>query len=149
MKFISALTFAASVSAAALEARQRTELQITEFYASCIPHSSQCNYQFSVTSDPSLPASHCSATKSSSAGVLPTVGEAGCEDNSAYTWGIVSTQQNGGYRFGVTVPLNARVNITYCHTIQPNEIETIDGGAVQTQTYIGPKDFPVTVDGCF
>ena len=151
MKFTTVLTLAAASSASAgtIDRRQRQDTAIGSFSASCIPHSASCNYQFTVTSDPSLPASHCAGTyPNTGAGQLPAVGDGTCEDNAAYTWGAVRTP-DGGLRFGVWFPFNSRSNITYCHQITPAEIEVVDGGAVQTEQYIGPTEFTASVAACF
>ena len=147
MKFITALTFAASASAAAIEARQSPTRQISNFSAGCIPHSTFCEWSFEITSDPSLPPSHCSARIQSAYGELPTIGDGKCEDNAAYTWGAVDTQ-DGGYRFGIWFPLNSRSNITYCHRITPAQTTKTQDGAVITESYIGPTEFEASIEAC-
>jgi len=147
MKFTTALTFAASASAATLQTRQEPSKQISEFSASCIAHSASCVYEFQIYPSPSLGPNHCKVTASSTFGELPAVAEASCEDNEAYTW-ATARSPDGGLRFAIWYALNSRSNITYCHQVQPAEIETVNGGAVQTETYIGPKDFLATWESC-
>lgn len=147
MKFITALTFAASVSAAAVETRQATSKLLNNFAAACIPHSTFCEMSFSIESDPSLPESHCAARRQSTNGKLPAFDDGKCEDNAAYTWGIVDTQ-DGGFRFAISYPLNSRSNITFCSPLPASNFKIVDGGSVQTQEYIGATSFDVSVGAC-
>jgi len=146
MKFITALAFAASASAAAIEPRQ-TRMLLNNFEAACIPHSTFCEVSFSVESDPSLPESHCEARRQSTNGKLPAFADGKCEDNDAYTWGLIDTQ-DGGFRVGISFPFNSRSNLTYCSPLPASNFEIVDGGSVQTQKYIGPTSFDVSVFAC-
>ncbi|MCI2467529.1 hypothetical protein KC271_14880, partial [Listeria monocytogenes] len=62
MKFSTVAIFAASASAAAVEKRQAQAQYISGFKAACVPHSTFCNYEFGVTSQPgTIPPSECAA----------------------------------------------------------------------------------------
>ena len=146
MKFFTAITLAASASAATLERKQEPSKAISEFKAACIPHSVRCQYSFTISSG-GLPGTTCSA-EALGGGSLPAIGDGKCEGNSVYTWGIVSTMGDGGMRFGVTYPLNSRSNITYCHQLPASDFVVDDNGSVQTQRYAGPTDFEIKWADC-
>ncbi|KAI1847022.1 hypothetical protein JX266_006897 [Neoarthrinium moseri] len=146
MKFSAVLALAASASAATLQKKQSLTAPIGNFYADCIPHSTFCAYNFTITSDPALPASHCGAFLQGP-DQLPEVKDGDCPDNSAYTWSITKTT-DGGLDFGIWYPFNSRSNITYCHSITADQITTQNNGAVSTQHYTGPGNFTASVTDC-
>jgi hypothetical protein len=150
MKFSTSLIFATAASAATLAPRQRPTLAITDFTADCIPHSVTCTYGFTVNSDPSLPAgaSTCGLTLNGP-DKLPDVAEGTCEDNLAYHWSVARDAETGGLDFSIWYPFNSRINATYCHAIAPADLEIVNGGAVQTEHYVGAKEFEVSIGACF
>ncbi|KAK9421424.1 hypothetical protein SUNI508_05659 [Seiridium unicorne] len=146
MKFSAVLALAASASAATLQKKQAQEVAIGTFYADCIPHSVNCAYNFTLTSDPVLGASHCGAFLPGP-DQLPEVKDGSCPDNVAYTWSTTKTAE-GGLDFAIWYPFNSRSNITFCHSITADEITTENNGAVSTQHYTGPANFTASVSEC-
>ncbi|KAJ1323794.1 hypothetical protein MN608_11045 [Microdochium nivale] len=146
MKFIAALTLAVSASAATLERKQAPTKAIGAFKAACIPHSVMCSYSFEVTSDPSLPPSHCSEFLAGP-DRLPAVEDGKCVDNAAYTW-TVARSADKGLDFTISYPLNSRSNITYCHQLPGSNFVIDDNLSVQTERYTGPEEFEVTWAEC-
>ncbi|KAF3013553.1 hypothetical protein G7054_g6734 [Neopestalotiopsis clavispora] len=146
MKFSAVVALAASASAASLQKKQALDYPIGNFVASCIPHSTYCSYNFTVTSDPVLSPSHCGAFIQGP-DVLPNVTDGSCPDNVAYTWSATRTT-DGGLDFAIWYPFNSRSNITYCHSIAASEIVTENHGAVSDERYVGPANFTASVLNC-
>ncbi|KFY04656.1 hypothetical protein O988_00620 [Pseudogymnoascus sp. VKM F-3808] len=146
MKFSALVILAASAAAGTIQSRQRQSLSIGEFHADCIPHSSMCSYDFSVTSDPALPPSHCNAFLQGTPN-LPDAAEASCPDNVAYTWSITN-KDDGGLDFAIWYPFNSRSNITYCYSIPAAELVVEQNGAAQSEHYRGPAGFEASFLNC-
>lgn len=146
MKASTLIAFAASASATTIQSRQVMDLAIGEFHADCIPHSTYCSYDFTVTSDPVLPASHCDAFIQGP-DQLPNIDDGSCKDNVAYTWSVTG-KDDGGLDFAIWYAFNSRSNITYCHSIPASQINVENNGAVQTEHYKGPLNFTAAVTDC-
>ncbi|KAJ5470146.1 hypothetical protein N7530_007503 [Penicillium desertorum] len=146
MKVSALIAFAVSASAATIQSRQALNLGIGKFHADCIPHSTYCSYDFTVTSDPVLPESHCNAFIQGP-DQLPSISEGSCRDNAAYTWSVTD-KEDGGLDFAIWYPFNSRSNITYCHSIPASQINTENNGTVQTEHYKGPVNFTAAVFDC-
>ncbi|KFY57438.1 hypothetical protein V496_06407 [Pseudogymnoascus sp. VKM F-4515 (FW-2607)] len=148
MKFSGLVALAASAAAGTIQSRQREALSIGEFHADCIPHSSMCSYDFTVTSDPALPANHCSEfLQGFGASNLPNVTEGTCVDNVAYNWSITN-KDDGGLDFAIWYAFNSRSNITYCHSIPADELVIEQNGAAQSEHYRGPTSFESSFLNC-
>ncbi|KAI0133930.1 hypothetical protein BJ170DRAFT_607987 [Xylariales sp. AK1849] len=146
MKATAVLALAASASAAVVQERQDQSTPIGSFSADCIPHSTECAYNFTVTLDPGLPLTHCGAFLQGP-DQLPDVTEGSCPDNVAYTWSITKTTTDS-LNFALWYPISSRSNVTYCHTILPEDITTENDGAVSTQHYTGPANFSASIFDC-
>lgn len=56
-------------------------------------------------------------------------------------WSVART--DGGLDLTLTNQLNSRSNATGTYHIPKEQIEVVNGGAVQTERYVGPADFTV------
>lgn len=138
-------TLAATASAATLQPRQYQSLSITNFYASCIPHSVRCSYQFDVASQPeTFPATPCSITLNGP-DILPEVTQAQCEHDYRFD---VKKSADGGLDLVVWLRANSRVDQNYCHHIPADQLVIEDHQSVQTQKYVGPTEFKVSIFDC-
>lgn len=128
---------------------------VTDFEASCIPHSSQCNYSFKVKQHASMETTgvSCSAQVTADAGnTLPAVTDGVCEESSR-TWKIVkSVSRPFNLALYVIQPTSPSSNTTGVHTIQNDELQTTQNPVNpngDVQTYIGPKAFSLLEPGTF
>ncbi|KLU85889.1 hypothetical protein MAPG_04909 [Magnaporthiopsis poae ATCC 64411] len=147
MQFLSALLLAGSASAASLQARQYPLLYVSNFTAACIPHSVRCTYSFGLDSQPSLgwKPTACNITLNGP-DRLPNVTQAACE--RTFHFDVNTTAADAGLDLTVWQWPNSRTYQNYCHHIPGDQLIIEDHGAVQTQRYIGPTDFQVTVADC-
>ncbi|KAK7952785.1 uncharacterized protein PG986_008513 [Apiospora aurea] len=142
MQFFAVAALAATASAAAAQ-------YINGFQAACVPHSTFCNYEFGVSSQPGVvPPTQCSAHVQGP-DYLPALQDqndctVGNGTNYAYHWSIEKTAA-GGLDFTVWYPLNSRSNITFCHEIEGKDLKVDNNGAVQTQRYAGPQYFKMDI----
>ncbi|RYP07678.1 hypothetical protein DL764_002362 [Monosporascus ibericus] len=146
MKFAAVTTLFSLASAASMQKKQAQEYKIVDFVASCIPHSTYCSYDFKVNHDPIFEPDHCEAFVQGPDN-LPSIEEGKCPDNPAFTWSTDRTQ-DGGLDFKIWYAFNSRSNITYCHSIPASDISSENNGAVTTERYTGPSEFPVTIFDC-
>ncbi|RYO93404.1 hypothetical protein DL766_000794 [Monosporascus sp. MC13-8B] len=146
MKFAAVATLFSLASAASMQKKQVQEYKVLDFTASCIPHSVNCVYDFKVNHDPVFTPDECKATVQGPDS-LPSVKEGKCPDNLSYTWSIDRTEE-GGLDFKIWYAFNSRSNITYCHSIPASDITSEPHGAVTTERYTGPSEFPATIFDC-
>ncbi|KAK6209414.1 hypothetical protein LQW54_006267 [Pestalotiopsis sp. IQ-011] len=133
MQLTLAAIFAAAASASAIARRNDTgSYSVTDFYASCIPHSTLCSYQFEVDA-----ATNCTLLLPGP-DILPAVALTGCED-PAYSWSVATTD-DGGLELSITTAATAG-NLTGVHDIESDELEIQNNGATSSQLYTGPLDF--------
>ncbi|KAF4446655.1 22kda glycoprotein [Fusarium austroafricanum] len=137
MKFLSALVSAAAVSAAATK---YPVYDVTEFSASCVPHSAECKYSFQVLQPGTMETHpvHCSALVHTKNGLLPDVKNAKCE-NSSRTFSVVRSKS--GLTFSVSQPVSPISNTVGKHFIQNKELEVSKQPNAAVQSYKGPKAF--------
>ncbi|KAI1770609.1 hypothetical protein F4818DRAFT_254598 [Hypoxylon cercidicola] len=144
---IIAALFAATASGAALK-RTATSFNVTDFSASCIPHSVMCTYEFNTIT---IPASASPSGNESGAkchlmlqgpDILPAVGLTGC-DGQAYSWSI--DLMDGGLLLNVTTPQDSHGNYTGSYAIVPDQLVIEQHGAVVDQRYTGPSSFEVPI----
>ncbi|CAG9986867.1 unnamed protein product [Clonostachys byssicola] len=167
MKF-STIAFAAGATAAVYK-RQDTVFEVTNFSASCIPHSTQCRlldlvYSVGTVADDCLVSSydfdvfepgtmqttpqHCAAMVSADGiGELPALDNGECEQTSK-TFKIIKSF--GGLALYVYEPVTPSSNKSGVHQIQTAELEMVvpaenPNGA--HQVYKGPTSFPLTPQG--
>ncbi|KAI0592784.1 hypothetical protein F4775DRAFT_580817 [Biscogniauxia sp. FL1348] len=140
---IGAIFTAATVSGAALRPRQATFFNVTDFHASCIPHSLLCSYEFDVVAQSSMFPTSCSLMLQGP-DILPTVDQTACE-NSAYAWSVATS--NGTLALSVTTVFNGRMNLTGTHIIPTGELIMEQNGASISQKYTGPTGFLMNTVG--
>ncbi|CAJ2503075.1 Uu.00g104690.m01.CDS01 [Anthostomella pinea] len=145
---LGSLVAAATASAAAVQrfqTKQASYFNVTDFSASCIPHSVECSYNFTVVADSSKsPPTQCGQLVQGPY-FLPAVPLSGCENN-VYAW-AVATAANGSLGVSVTTSFNSRVNLTGTHYLSKEQLVKERNGAVVTQRYIGPKEFVMRTYG--
>ncbi|KAI1136292.1 hypothetical protein F5Y05DRAFT_392275 [Hypoxylon sp. FL0543] len=144
-----ATLFAASASGAVMKPRYANSFSVSNFTASCIPHSLYCTYEFFVITDPASasPSGNPSPVKCSlmlqGPDILPPVNLTGCE-GGAYSW-AVTLPQAGGLELRVTTPMDSHTNYTGVYDIPKEQLVTEQHGAVIDQRYTGPAGFAVPV----
>ncbi|KAI1500353.1 hypothetical protein F5X99DRAFT_386840 [Biscogniauxia marginata] len=146
MKFnaiIGSIFTAVAVSGAALRPIQASFYNVTDFHASCIPHSLFCSYEFDVVAESSTSPTNCSLMLLGPDS-LPPVGQTGCED-PAYSWSVAVS--NGTIALSVTTPLNGRMNLTGTHIVPTNQLIRVQNGASVSQRYNGPTSFTMNTVG--
>ncbi|XDG04688.1 hypothetical protein ABKA04_004303 [Annulohypoxylon sp. FPYF3050] len=148
----SALFTAATVSGAAImKPRQANSFSVTNFTASCIPHSLLCTYEFAVITNPTSasPSGNSSAQCSlmlQGPDYLPAVKLTGCAQTGAYSW-AVDLVKEGGLRLNVTTPLDSQTNSTGSYEVPADQLVVEQHGAAITQRYNGPNAFAVPIGG--
>ncbi|KAI1079811.1 hypothetical protein F5B20DRAFT_153160 [Whalleya microplaca] len=141
---LATLAAAGAASAAAIQPRQATYYTVSNFTASCIPHSVMCSYGFDVVSESSTFPTNCSAFLQGP-DRLPAVPATPC-DNTAYTWSATPSDSDG-LTLRVSVPFNSRTNITGIYTIPADQFVIEQNGASSSQRYTGPAEFKLPVTG--
>ncbi|KAI1455590.1 hypothetical protein F4805DRAFT_435447 [Annulohypoxylon moriforme] len=148
----SALFAAATVSGAVMKPRQANSFTVSNFSASCIPHSLLCTYEFAVITDPTTasPSGNESPAQCSlmlqGPDYLPPVKLTGCAETGAYSW-AVDLVKEGGLTLSVTTPQDSHTNFTGSYDISADQLVAEQHGAVITQRYTGPSGFAVPVGG--
>ncbi|KAI0477065.1 hypothetical protein GGR56DRAFT_387745 [Xylariaceae sp. FL0804] len=148
MKFAGSTLFAAAASAAAIRSANQTwSYTVSNFTAGCIPHSTECSYEFDVmVSDFGAGASgHCSKTMGSD-GSLPGFDVPQECTNLQYTFAVYASPEGnaGGLDLEVDTP-NVATNdggvVQGLYSIPAAELEYTSTGAGEVQTYTGPESF--------
>ncbi|KAG8666632.1 hypothetical protein FPOAC2_11748 [Fusarium poae] len=140
MKFSVAalLTAAASVSAV-------SNFEVRDFTASCVPHSTFCNYSFKVIQPNSMEtwknAVECSARAQSTDYSLPNIKDAKCKDSSR-TFSI--TRISKGLGFIISQPISPKSDTIGDYLIPLDQIVTKKENNAEVQAYNGPKSFKLT-----
>ncbi|KAF7946926.1 uncharacterized protein EAE97_004175 [Botrytis byssoidea] len=148
MQFSSAIISAITValaSAAAVEKRDAV-YNISEFSASCIPHSTHCLYSFSVIQPGTMETTgvKCSALVSENTdGTLPDIPQWGgsCIDSSRSFW---VTRDSSGLNFFVSQPISVASNETATHLLPNSDLVMVANTIGSTQSYKGPTSFSLT-----
>ncbi|KAI0018691.1 hypothetical protein F4780DRAFT_510090 [Xylariomycetidae sp. FL0641] len=143
LNVITTSVFAAVVSGAAVSKRDGCAYSVTNFYASCIPHSVECSYEFDVISAIGSAPTGCSSMLMGP-DYLPAVGLTGYQ-NAAYSWS--AQVQKGWLALEITTSLNDRVNLTGTHEIPNSQLAIQDNGASRSQRYTGLQNFAVAATG--
>ncbi|KAI1761972.1 hypothetical protein GGR53DRAFT_522017 [Hypoxylon sp. FL1150] len=144
---IAALFAAATASGAALK-REATSFNVTDFSASCIPHSLLCTYEFSVITIPTSASPSGNETPAKcelmlqGPDILPAVNMTGCE-GLAYSWAV--DKMDGGLRLNVTTPQDSHTNYTGSYAIAADQLVIEQNGAVVDQRYNGSANFEVPI----
>ncbi|KAI1467764.1 uncharacterized protein F4812DRAFT_427497 [Daldinia caldariorum] len=146
---IFATLFAASASGAAIKSRYATGFTVTNFSASCIPHSVMCSYEFYTITDPETasPSGNPTPAKCSlmlqGPDVLPTVGWTGCAEKGAYSWAVDKFED--GLKLRVTTPQDSHGNYTGVYEITTDQLVMEQHGASISQRYTGPAEFTMAL----
>ncbi|KAF4122330.1 hypothetical protein GMORB2_7322 [Geosmithia morbida] len=134
MKFsiVAVLSAAAAVSALPV-------FEVSDFSASCIPHSSQCSYAFNVIrpGNGEVTPIKCSSLTTSD-GTLPAVKEGTCKDSSR-TFSV--TRILAGLHLTVSQPVTPSSNLTGSYTIPQSQLVTSTEPNAEVQSYNGPTSF--------
>ncbi|KAI2467978.1 hypothetical protein F4781DRAFT_432819 [Annulohypoxylon bovei var. microspora] len=147
-----ALFAAATVSGAVMKPRQANSFSVSNFTASCIPHSLLCTYEFAVITNPTSasPSGNPSPAQCSlmlqGPDYLPAVNLTGCAEAGAYSW-AVSLVEGGGLSLSVTTPQDSHANFTGAYPVPADQLVAEQHGAVITQRYTGPASFAVPIGG--
>ncbi|KAI0880673.1 uncharacterized protein GGS22DRAFT_174490 [Annulohypoxylon maeteangense] len=147
-----ALFTASAVSGAVMKPRQANSFSVSNFTASCIPHSLLCTYEFAVITDPTTasPSGNPSPAQCSlmlqGPDYLPPVQLTGCADAGAYSW-AVDVLKEGGLTLSVTTPQDSHTNFTGSYAVPAEQLVAEQHGAVITQRYTGPSAFAVPIGG--
>ncbi|KAI8964268.1 hypothetical protein F5Y11DRAFT_316507 [Daldinia sp. FL1419] len=144
-----ATLFAATASGAALKSRYATGFTVTNFTASCIPHSVMCTYEFYTITDPASasPSGNSDPAKCSlmlqGPDYLPAVGLTGCAEKGAYSWAVDKIE--GGLKLRVTTPQDSHGNYTGVYEITSDQLVAEQHGASISQRYTGPPGFTMAL----
>ncbi|KAI0828436.1 hypersensitive response-inducing protein [Hypoxylon sp. FL0890] len=139
--FANAALFA--VAAAGAASKRDTVFSVSDFSASCIPHSTQCSYSFTVLQTGTMETTgvSCSATVSGNGGLLPDVKDGTCKD-SARTWTVV--KGSDGLTLTVSQQISPSSTQSGSHLIPNDQLATSDEPNASVQKYTGPTSFSLT-----
>ncbi|KAJ4168818.1 hypothetical protein NW754_010748 [Fusarium falciforme] len=132
--FIAAVLSATTVSASPV-------FTVSDFYAGCIPHSTQCSYSFGVIQPGTMEKTpvQCSIMLgATNGGNLPDVKDGECKESSR-TFNVVRSRR--GLTLTVSQPVTPSSNQTGEHFIPNKQIVTSKEPNAMVQTYKGPKNF--------
>ncbi|KAF4959049.1 hypothetical protein FGADI_1927 [Fusarium gaditjirri] len=137
--FTTALLSAAVVSAYDV-------FEVKDFTASCVPHSTFCNYEFKVIQPGTMETwehpVHCSAHVQSANYLLPDVKNAKCGDNSSRTFSIKRSKK--GLTFTVSQPVSPISDTVGKHFIPNKQLWQSKEPNAEIQAYKGPKNFKLS-----
>ncbi|KAI1104376.1 hypothetical protein F4804DRAFT_332390 [Jackrogersella minutella] len=142
-------TLFTAVSGAVMKPRVADSFTVSNFSASCIPHSLLCTYEFAVITDPTSasPSGNPSPAQCSlmlqGPDYLPAVNLTGCADVGAYSWAVDVVQD--GLQLSVTTPQDSHTNYTGVYPVTSDQLVTEQHGASVVQRYNGPPDFAVPI----
>ncbi|KAK7748172.1 hypothetical protein SLS53_001427 [Cytospora paraplurivora] len=145
MKFsATAIIAATAVSGAALEKKQADFYSVSEFSASCIPHSVLCSYSFQALASSGQSTPVTCETRVQGPDNLPSVPLTAC--SSPYT-SFAINRSASGLDLNITSPLGTSSNVTGTYHIASSDIVSTQSGAVTTERYTGATSFdaPTTV----
>ncbi|KAH7192891.1 uncharacterized protein B0J16DRAFT_333884 [Fusarium flagelliforme] len=136
---------AAIVAAAAAGVNANAAFEVKDFTASCIPHSTFCDYSFKVIQPNSMDtwknAPKCTAHIQSANYMLPDVYNGKCEGSSR-TFDIHHTKK--GLVFTVKQQITPNSFTTGRRTIPNKELTQATTPNAEIQSYKGPKQFELT-----
>ncbi|KUI53357.1 hypothetical protein VP1G_00829 [Cytospora mali] len=138
MQFSTAILALASAMAVSAD----TLFKVTDFSATCIPHSSQCAYSFNVIQPGTMETTPVKCSKSvTSDGTLPVVLDGTCT-NSSRTWTVSKTAE--GLILEVTQRVTPSSTQSGSHTIPSAQVVKSQTGASSQEAYTGPAAFDLT-----
>ncbi|KAF5625603.1 22kda glycoprotein [Fusarium sp. NRRL 52700] len=116
--------------------------EVKDFTASCVPHSTFCNYEFKVIQSGTMEnwktPVHCSAHVQSKNYLLPDVEDADCKD-SARSFSIKRSKK--GLKFTISEPVSVISDTVGEHFIPNKQLWQSKEPNAEIQVYKGPKDF--------
>ncbi|KAF9777957.1 hypothetical protein IL306_004301 [Fusarium sp. DS 682] len=137
MKFFTTALFSAAVVSATYPI-----YEVKHFTASCVPHSTFCNYDFDViqagTMETWKSPVHCSAHVQSANYLLPNVKNAECRDSSR-TFSVKRSKK--GLTLYVSQPVSPISHTVGKHFIPNKELWQSKTPNAEIQKYKGPKHF--------
>ncbi|RGP78935.1 22kda glyco [Fusarium longipes] len=140
MKFSVAALFTAAASVSAV-----SNFEVRDFTASCIPHSTFCEYSFKVIQPNSMDtwknAPECLARAQSTNYLLPDIKGGKCKDSSR-TFDINHTKK--GLVFTISQPISPKSDTVGRHIIPTKELTQSTTPNAEVQSYKGPKSFQLT-----
>ncbi|KAI0014997.1 hypothetical protein F4780DRAFT_130925 [Xylariomycetidae sp. FL0641] len=145
MKFAGATLFAAAASAAAIKGRaDNLSYTVGSFYASCIPHSTQCSYSFHTKASHIPQEADCSWMGGSD-GTLPAVSLQTCS-NKGYTFSVYPDAEGnpGGLSLEINTPNTSGAGTVSGLKVMPASMfTTTSTGSGSVEAYTGPQNFTV------
>lgn len=140
------MQFTASILALAaamtVSAQDPPVFSVVNFTAGCIPHSSQCSYDFGLYQPGSggtpETAVHCSAMLVSD-GTLPVIPNGNCT-NSSRTW-TISKPGDGSLIFNASQQVTLISFYEGGYVIPATDLNISTTGASTQQSYVGPSSF--------
>ncbi|KAJ4122952.1 hypothetical protein NW768_009943 [Fusarium equiseti] len=136
---------AAIIAAAAAGVNGASNFEVKDFTASCIPHSTFCDYSFKVIQPNSMEtwknAPKCTAHVQSTNYLLPDVYNGKCEGSSR-TFDISHTKK--GLVFTVKQQITPNSFTIGRRTIPNKELTQATTPNAEIQSYKGPKQFKLT-----
>jgi len=145
MKYISAVLVLAAIAAGAalpVQSRDSPLWKVSDFSASCTPHSVMCYYSFGViqADNGETTPVKCSASLVGG-GHLPPVTDGQCE-NSSRTFDV-ARGDDGSLELTITQPVTPSSNQSGEYTIPADQIVLEVTGATQQERYVGPTSFDI------
>ncbi|OHE90499.1 hypersensitive response-inducing protein [Colletotrichum orchidophilum] len=140
MKF-AAILASASVAAAAAISKRDVIFKVSNFGASCVPHSTQCSYGFTVIQPGTMETTgvNCTALVTGNpSGLLPDVTDGTCGFSSR-TFDIVRGVE--GLTLTVSQPVSPTSNQTGSHLLSNCEFEISNQPNAVVQHYTGSPSF--------
>ncbi|PSR94437.1 hypothetical protein BD289DRAFT_427508 [Coniella lustricola] len=117
--------------------------QVSNFTAACIPHSSECSYDFVVIQPGTMETTGVECTDMRvSDGTLPAVADGTCAESSR-TW-TVTKPLTGGLVLTVSQPVTPSSNTSGTYTIPVTDLVLTQTGASIQQSYDGPTSFALS-----
>ncbi|KAK4242355.1 hypothetical protein C8A03DRAFT_11443 [Achaetomium macrosporum] len=130
-----------TIFSAAAVASATAVFRVSDFSAGCIPHSTQCLYNFGVLQPGTMektPVTCKALVPANTDGTLPDVQEGTCEQSSR-TWSIIRSAE--GLTLTVSQPVTPSSNQTGSHLLPNNEFVMNNQPNAVVQSYTGPTSF--------
>ncbi|KAF4336916.1 22kda glyco [Fusarium beomiforme] len=138
MKFFTTALFSAAAVSAAYPV-----FEVKDFTASCIPHSTFCDYDFKVIQPGTMETwktpVHCSAHVQSPNYLLPDVKHAKCGDDSSRVFSVKRSKK--GLTLYISQPVSPISDTVGKHFIPNKQLWQSKTPNAEIQAYKGPKEF--------
>ncbi|WYZ44971.1 hypothetical protein EsH8_VIII_000287 [Colletotrichum jinshuiense] len=140
MKF-AAIISSATIAAAVAIGKRDVTFSVSNFSASCIPHSTQCSIGFTVIQPGTMETTgvECKTlVTANNDGTLPDVKEAACSESSR-TFDLVRNPE--GITITVSQPVTPSSNQTGSHLLPSSDFEISNEPNAVVERYTGPAAF--------